>query len=246
MAPRKNIRRGRKGKKSIRRGRKTGLGLSNSCRITETFDVSGVLINQPYEYRVDGISAGTRAAEVAKAFGLYRIAQVMYTYKPYYDTYTPALIGSGNFPTTVPNLYWRTTRYGDAPAAFNDDYLKEMGAKAIRLDDKAVVVSYKPNILLADAGAIAAGLNGGSGQVKMTPWLSTDSQPGDGAFQLSSTIHYGHIVYVEGNLVNGSTQPNIASLEVRIIYEFKNPRGLETHSSQQMPLKQTVSLTKLV
>lgn len=218
-------------------------GGPNTCRITETFDISGVNINTPYEYLTAGITAGTRSADVAKSFGLYRIAKVIYTYKPLYDTWIPQNQGptpSGNFLTSAPNLYWKMIRYGDAPAAFDDDYLKEMGSRAHRLDDKPVVVAYRPNILLADAGAAAQGLNGGSGQVKMTPWLSTDSEPGNGNFALSTTVHYGHILYVEGDTVNGSSKPVCARAEVKVIYEFKNPRGMESTSAK--PSKVTIGL----
>lgn len=218
-------------------------GGPNTCRITETFDLPDVQINTPYEYVLNGISPNTRAAQVAPNFGLYRIAKAIITYKPHYDTYTPGIVNSipgNNYITTVPQLYWKMIRYGDAPAVFDDDYLKEMGARANRFDDKPVTVAYRPNILLADAGAAAQGLNGGSGQLKMTPWLSTDSEPGNGAFALSTTVHYGHILYVAANLVNNTSKPFVGSAELKIIYEFKNPRGLE---NQVVDLPQKITVT---
>lgn len=203
------------------------IGGPNTAKITETYTLPATPINQPEEYFWQGIPAGSRAAEVAPSFGLYRIARVTYIYKPLYDTYIPSNPGvvGVNKLTTVPNLYWKINRYGDAPAAFDGDYLREQGAKAVRLDDRPVVISYKPNILLADAGAVAAGLNGGSGQVKITPWLSTDSEVGNNAFALSTTLHYGHLLYVEGDTENNTTQPNVARVEVKVVWEFKNPRG---------------------
>jgi len=228
---------GRKGK-GRRRGRSSNMvsGGPDTARVTETYELTVTNINQPEEYFFEGIPVGTRAANVAPNFGLYRIAKVTYTYKPLYDTYIPANdpAPGGNWITTVPNLYWKMNRYGDAPVAFDADFLRTQGSKAIRLDDKAVVVSYKPNILLADAGAIAAGLNGGSGQVKMTPWLSTDQQVGDNAFQLSRTVHYGHILFVEADTVNTTTKPPVCRVEVKVVWEFKNPRGV-TESSPSLP-----------
>jgi len=237
---------GRKSQQKLqrRRGRSSNAvtGGPDTARVTETYELPVTNINQPEEYVFEGIPVGTRAANVAPNFGLYRIARVTYTYKPLYDTYIPANNPAplANFITTVPNLYWKMNRYGDAPAAFDADFLREQGAKAKRLDDKAVVISYKPNILLADAGAVAAGLNGGSGQVKMTPWLSTDQQVGDNAFQLSRTQHYGHIMFVEADTVNTSTNPPVCRVEVKVVWEFKNPRGIEQSSGAPQAVKKMI------
>ena len=191
----------RSGKKKMMRKRSSNAvtGGPNTCRITETYTLSPTNINTPETYFFEGIPANTRAAAVAPNFGLYRIARVTYTYKPLYDTYTPGLISNPltNYLATIPNLYWKMNRYGDAPAAFDADYLREQGSRAVRLDDKSIKISYKPNILLADAGAQAAGLNGGSGQVKMTPWLSTDNEPDNNAFALSTTVPIFVVVVVD-------------------------------------------------
>lgn len=220
------------------------IGGPNTAKITETYVLPPTPINQPEEYFWQGIPAGSRAAEVAPSFGLYRMARVTYIYKPLYDTFIPSNQGPtppNNFITSCPNLYWKINRYGDAPAAFTATFLREQGSKAVRLDDKPVIISYKPNILLADAGAIAAGLNGGSGQVKITPWLSTDSEPGNNAFALSQTLHYGHLLYVEGDTVNASSQPIVCRVEVKVVWEFKNPRGSVESSSAPTVSKKTLT-----
>jgi len=235
----------RKGKKGGMRKRSTNAvtGGPNTCRITETYDLGDVNINQPEEYIFDGIPPNTRAAEVAPNFGLYRIARVTYYMKPFYDTFTPGIVNSNpgnNYLTTVPRLYWKMNRYGDAPAAFDAAFLRDQGAIPLRLDDKTVKIFYKPNILLADAGAAAAGLNGGSGQVKITPWLSTDAEVNDGAFALSTTQHYGHIMYVEGNKLNNASDVVVGRIEAKVVWEFKNPRGITEPAGA--PLKVTKKL----
>lgn len=213
-------------------------GGPNTCRITETYDLGDILLNAPEEYFQDGIPANTRAAAVAPNFGLYRMAKMEYTIRPYYDTFAPST-GTGSFPVNVPYLYWKMNRFGDAPAAFNAEFLREQGSKPIRLDDKIIHIKYKPNILLADAGRVAAGLNGGSGQVKMTPWLSTDSEVEDGVFALSSTAHYGHLSFVEGAGAGAANAP-IARVELKIVWEFKNPRGITASSTAPLVAKKTV------
>lgn len=231
----KGMARKSKGKRRNKRSSNAVTGGPNTCRLTETFQLSQINLNTPEEYNFLGIPAGSRAAAVAPNFGLYRIAKVTYTIRPMYDTYTPNLGQAGggqvgNQPDAVPYLYWKMNRYGDAPANFTGEFLREQGSKAIRLDDKNVVFSYKPNILLADAGATAAGLQGGSGQVKMTPWLSTDARVGDQAYALSQTVHYGHIQIVEG-AASGNALPVIANVEAKVVIEFKNPRGITSSQS---------------
>lgn len=211
------------------------VGGPNTAKVTEVFNLGSLNMQTPYEFNIPGISPNSRSAIVAPAFGLYRIAKVQYTFRPFYDTYTPNLGQAGggqigNQPDAVPYMYWKINRYGDSPAAWTAEFLREQGSKPIRVDDKLLTWSYKPNVLLADAGATAAGLNGGSGQVKVTPWLSTDAQPGDNAFALSNTLHYGHLMYIEG-AASGDAKPIIGQLEAKVIYEFKNPRGIESNAS---------------
>lgn len=191
----------------------------NTCKIVETLPFDDIVANQPYRFEADGIIPNTRAAAVAQQFGLYRIAKVTFKYKPLADTFVsnPAFVG-GAGAITVPYLYWKMNRFADAPAGFTADDLKNMGSKAIRFDDKTITVSYKPNILTSIA---SGGTN--SGQIKMTPWLNTDTAPDTPAFALSTTAHYGHFYIVEC-ATNGNGATPVGTLEATIVYEFKNPR----------------------
>lgn len=98
--------------------------------------------------------------------------------------------------------------------------------------------------MLADAGAAAAGLNGGSGQVKMTPWLSTDNEVNDGAFALSTTQHYGHLMYVEGNTVAASPAVVVGRIEAKVVWEFKNPRGVTESSTAPLKVVKRLGISK--
>lgn len=196
------------------------VGGPNTCKVIETLPAQIVDLNQAYEYVKTGIT-GSRASAAARIFGLYRIARIIWTYRPVFDTYSSSLPGTGNSPNAVPYLYWKMNRFGDAPAAFNGDYMRSLGAKPFRLDDKNVVISYKPNTLVVQdngAGATAA-------SVKITPWLSTDDTPQDALFTLSTAEHFGHTLYVEGGGA-GTAQGAVATLDIKVIYEFKNPRQL--------------------
>jgi len=204
------------------------VGAPNTARVVQTLPTIDLAANTPYRISVAGIT-GDRARAHAEQYGLYRIAKIEFKYKPYYDTFIPQNQGptpSGNFPTTVPLLYWKMNRYADAPVAWTVDDIKDLGAKPHRLDDKTYTLSYKPNILLANESAGSV-----SGTVKMTPWLNTDDSADTAQFAPSTTEHLGHFFWIDCNLVNGQNEPNIASLDVTIHYEFKTPRTEWTPSS---------------
>ena len=198
-------------------------GGPNTAKVVETLANVDLTCNTPYIFLKAGIS-GPRASAVAPQFGLYRIARITYKINPLYDTYTSTAPG-GNAIASVPHLYWKMNRYADAPAVWDGDFLRQQGCKPHRLDDKTVTISYKPNILLAQS---AAGSD--SGQVKMTPWLSTDTAPDDQVFALSTTEHQGHLMYIENAVSGAPEEVRVAKMDVTIVYEFKNPRAISVPS----------------
>jgi len=225
-------------KRAPRKGRrfaKPARAAPNTAKVVEFFEAISIEANTAYDFVVQGIvpttggGKATRASMVAPAYGLYRIADVQFKLTPRFDTYSSGLNPGGDAPVEVPNLYWKVNRYGDAPVGFVRDDLLSLGCKPHRLDDNIVTIQYKPNILLADAGAPAAALAGGSGQVKMTPWLSTDRQAADNNFALSTTTHYGHMLFIEC-AAGGDGTPIVCDMTARVVYEFKNPRMLEDES----------------
>lgn len=203
----------------------------NTAKVVEFYTAGTFEANVAHEFAVNGIigvvnGQPTRAGMVAPAYGLYRIAQVEYKITPKFDTYQPSVVPIGDAPVEVPKLYWKINRYGDAPVGFGEADMLSLGCKPVRLDDKTITIKYKPNILLANTGQAAQALDGGSGQVKITPWLSTDSRPDNGQFALSTTTHYGHLLFIECAAAGDAT-PMICEIQARVIYEFKNPRMYE-------------------
>lgn len=216
------------------------VGGGNTCKIIETMSNVPIMENTSYKKIVAGIT-GIRAPLVAPNFGLYRIAKVICRFKPDYDTYNAGLPGVGSTPVKVPYLLWKMNRYDDAPPAFNGNYLRTLGSKPIRFDDKIVTIAYKPNILLGNS--VNTGSN--SGQVKMTPWLSTDNAPSDGGFALSTTEHAGFLLFIEG-AATGSGVGQVGSMDVTIIYEFKNPRVVVPVSSTNPDHPEPQTTTQIV
>lgn len=230
-------------KRKARGGRRKGgrrtnnanrMGGPNTCKVIETLPLQAVALNTPYLFLKAGIT-GVRAPAIAKEFGLYRIAKIIYTYKPLFDTYSSSLPGTGNAPNSLPQLYWKMNRYGDFPAAFNGEYMRALGARPYKLDDKNVTIAYKPSILQVQANT--AGQTAAS--IKMTPWLSTDDTPLDNLFTLSTTDHFGHTLFVEGGGAGSANGP-VATMDIKVIYEFKNPRVVV--STSNAPLAQSISL----
>lgn len=196
------------------------VGGPNTCRVSETLPLQNILPNVGYRVLIGGIT-GARAQATAPQFALYRIARIVLKFTPYADTFqyvgNPAIIG-GNGAVSVPYMLWKMNRFADAPGVITGDNLRTMGAKPIRFDDKTLTISYKPNILLSTA---TGGSN--SGQVKVSPWLNTDSAPDTGVFALSTTEHHGHFHLIEA-AVNGNGQTPVGNFQATIYYEFKNPR----------------------
>lgn len=192
----------------------------NTCKVVETLPEVQINANTPYLLIKNGIT-GQRAPVIASQFGLYRIASIKYTYRPRYDTYSQGIAGTANNPISVPTLYWKMNRYGDMPTAFDGDTMRALGCKPFRLDDKNVVVRYKPNILVASKDNTAGGVD--TNQIKITPWLNTDERPGDNTFTISTATHYGHALFVDC-VAAGTGQGVVCDMDVQIVYEFKNPR----------------------
>lgn len=194
------------------------VGGPNTCKVSETLPLQTILPNVGYRVLVGGIT-GARARAIAPQFALYRISRVVIKFQPSSDTYVsnPGFIG-GAGAVSVPNLLWKMNRFADAPAAITGDDLRTMGARPIRFDDKNLTISYKPNILVSNA-------TGGSvsGDVKISPWLNTDTAPDNAAFATSTTEHHGHFHLVEC-AVNGAGTTPVGNFQATIYYEFKNPR----------------------
>lgn len=228
----------RRPRRAPRRFVKPARSSPNIAKVVEFFDLGRFNCNESYDFALNGIVAldpvantPTRASIVAPAYGLYRIAQIEYKITPKYDTFN-ANLGQGGVPigdqaVEVPKLYWKMNRYGDSPVGFTEADMLQLGSKPLRLDDKTLTIKYKPNILLANAGAAATAQDGGSGQVKVTPWLSTDTEAGDNQFTLSTTVHYGHLMFIACEAAGDGVSP-ICDIKARVIYEFKNPRILES------------------
>jgi len=177
--------------------------------LKETISFDPLKPNLPLVAECD-LSLFDRATDVADNYQEYRITKLEWRYVPEYDTYIDA---SGN--VSLPNLYAKRLSYS-APISFSIDWLKTMGAKPRRLDDKTLLVSYTPNTYIA-------GLSGATGGNKpiWKPWLATHNDPGTGIV-MDKTPHYGHAFFITQNQA-GAGNSVVAELELTAYFEFRKP-----------------------
>jgi len=193
-------------------------------------------LNTPYLQIKAGIT-GARASQLAQLFGEYRIKKITYSFRPWFDTFNAMDASIGNSAISVPTLYWRLNRYGDTPAAFAGDYMRAMGAKPLRLDDKIVSFSYAPNVIQTQQNVVGSS----TATIKVSPWLSTDDLVNDNNFTLSTAEHFGNSLFIEAAGA-GTAQGQVANLDVKVVYEFRNPRLIRASNDETSNLPSAVTL----
>lgn len=202
----------------VRKRRGQMVGGANIAKLTETIQLTDISTNTPYDSQLN-LTQFDRAVSVAQSYQLFRITKVEYRYKPIWDTYSAADISG----TSLPYLYSVMNRNGSSPSYFDQNYLISQGAKARRLDDKTLLVKYKPNIVLgSSSGTITTG---DLGQIKVSPWLPTQNAiagatPAPETGGSNNTTHFGHTFYIE---MDTNTKVKVAQYEVVAHFEFKKP-----------------------
>lgn len=160
-----------------------------------------------------------RAVLLAQAYQHYRMSNIKVTFKPSLDSFIPNQVPSATY--TKPYLYYMIDKSGSISTNSTLEALKNMGARPRALDEKPITVSWAPSILTADATNTTAGLAIAAAQYKISPWLSTQSAPGNpGAFAASSVDHFGLYWYVD-SLLGG--QSITYQIELEVQFQFKKP-----------------------
>lgn len=166
-----------------------------------------------------------RASLVAQGFQYFRIKRVTYVIKPFADTFAPGALAN------VPYLYQMIDRTKQFAGGFTTEQLRNMGAKARRLDDKTLTFSFTPSVLTETYDNSA--VNGLPVQYKLMPWLPTRDLTAVGVWNPSVVDHTGVVWTVEELL---ATSPVGYTIERRIQVEFKKPQVPTGVSSGPAPL----------
>lgn len=210
-------------KPRARRQRKTR-NVSEYASLSEvvTLQYSGnnPVTNTLYSLMNTSLDQFDRATQVAKAYQHYRIKYIQLKIKPAADTYFT--VQAGQTATSKPNVYYMIDKAGAVPTNITLEGLKKMGAKPRALDEKPVVIGWKPSVLenVMTAGGAAPTTQGS--RYKISPWLNTNANSVDIAAWNPSTVdHLGVYWYVEQQIVQSGNQPYFLEYEVQ--FEFKKP-----------------------
>jgi len=155
-----------------------------------------------------------RAVQIAKGFQEYRIAKVVYMFKPLLDTFAA---GTG---TQIPYLYTLVDKTGANVALTNQEDFERAGCRPVRLDDKTITRTFKPAVLQYAYDA-AHNTNIFTKPV-VSPWLSCNKNNDVSAttWAASSIDHLG----IEWLVTAGVDQK--FQVDMVITYEFRKPAVL--------------------
>lgn len=187
-------------------------GTGNVATLEETW-TQVCVPGTPVDLRIQGLTgAGStyRAGIVAAAYQEYRITGLTVTFVPQKDTFVSS---AGD---TVPNLYYMNDPHNALLNNMTETSFQSLGCRPIRLDDKIIVKTLKPSVIVVAAPA-GTGFPSIS---KRSPWLSTNAAftPVTG-FSPSSVTHYG-AKFLITNTIAG-LQPY--SIQVKATYQFRRP-----------------------
>lgn len=216
MAPRKNkTKRPAKAKSTKPAGkRRAARATSNvkdyaSCSVVRT--LADVYVNnQMYSFDNFALADYDRAVSIARNYQRYRMTGIRVTWKPVFDTYSPATANQ------KPNLYYMIDKNGSIPDTVTLEGLKQAGARAHRFDEAPLSVTFKPAVL--GEARINAGIPQAATYV-VSPWMSTAQNPtAPGAWNPSEVSHQGIKWYLEQG---GASQK--VYVEIEIQFEFIKP-----------------------
>lgn len=171
-----------------------------------------------------------RAIAVAAAYQEFKVKYVKLTFRPSADTFMPA---AGN---VIPQLYYQLDRGNAIPTNATVQTMLDMGCRPMRFDDRNIVKTYRPAVLIgADGpGAILA-----ASQIKVSPWLSTNAFAGlPGAAWSPSLIDHTGCAFVVTKQ-NPLTPTLNYQMDVEVVFCFRKPLW-SANASQEPPLTNSI------
>jgi len=196
--------------KKGRKGRKVrNVSEYASCSVTRTLE-DIYQNNAMYSFDSFMLRDFDRAAAIARNYQRFRMTGVRVTWKPVFDTYSPAT------PNQKPSLYFMIDKSGSIPDNVTLEGLKQAGARPRALDEKPISVMWKPAVL--GESRVVAGLPQAANYLT-SPWLSTNSNPtAPGVWNPSDVTHQGLKWYIEqGGIIQK------VNVEVEVQFEFIKP-----------------------
>lgn len=219
-APRKGRKGGRRPAGRRRPARRTNTPEYASLSVKRSINDGGNQFSSNRLYNLMNVQLADypRAVQVARAYQHYRISRIAITFKPTLDTFA-SLPGPGN-SSSKPRLYYMIDKAGAVPTNISLEGLKAMGARPRDLDERAIVVSWKPSVLEATMFQPGVATTAPS-KYLLSPWLNTTSIPVQpGVFVPSGIDHLGLYWYCDMLIDQVGYQ---YSVEVEVQFQFKKP-----------------------
>ena len=202
-------------------------GRAQYATVQETYDDNTSVLSNVGLFNQISLINFPRAYALSKYYEFFRIEEVVYTYRPLWNTYQEPP-NSTTFASQKPNMYLQMDR-ANTLAGVTQNSILQAGIRG-RPFDRQVIFKYKPNTLSMTTGAIPAAptsdLLQGS-QIEFNRWLPcTDYRLAVPTVDIQNTLsaatlpYFGHWAYVEqlgGNLIPMYTY----TVSVRVT--FKNP-----------------------
>lgn len=205
--------------------RKRLIAPTETACVKQTLELNDLEPNTPYEPELT-LPLAKRALDIADNYQEYRISKVEYIYKPLFDTFQSQYQPGSNVNPSVPYLYAKQLSY-PAPTTFGLNFLQTLGVKPRRLDDKNVIVKYRPHILQGGLSALSQGTTTQNyTRAIKSPWLNTHVVDSAGNTLMDSTIHYGHVFWINQEVTNPDTTKPVCAFDVNVYFEFRKPWDL--------------------
>lgn len=213
--PRRPAGKRRAGRRMARRVPRPPVNTGNRAYATrsETFSLAATA-GVVYTFRDLALDKLTTCQDLGQFFQLFRITGVQMRFKPNVDSYVPA---QGQ---AKPYMYWQIDRSATIPNGLNAAYFEDLGCKPITMDEKPVVRSYRPSVLIANPNGAGGVQTGG---YKLSPWLPTNENSVDEdptAFTVSTVEHHGCLFYISKSAVNDAQTYDI---DVTVTVQFWKP-----------------------
>lgn len=151
-----------------------------------------------------------RSSAIAQGYQYYRVKYLEVKVLPSADTFAP---GTGK-----PYFYYMIDKGNSLPLALTQFQMKALGAKPIVLDEKPIVIRWKPGVQLSTEISTTSGTTSAQ-KYQVSPWLNTDEDPNNVNFQPSQVVHNGLKFFAEN--IGGASYNYKATITAHI--QFKKP-----------------------
>lgn len=182
-------------------------GIGNIATVKETYPLS--LIAGSLTRFDFNITSLVRAKQVAQFYQEYRVTGIKFIFRPQVDTFP-----SGG-TQQLPYLWYMNDYARSLPNTLNFDQLASLGTKPIRFDDKSIMKTLKPAVILsAEPSTVLL-----PALIKKSPWLPTNATP-TGSWTINSPVHNGALFGITKQDANDATEYIV---DVQVSVEFRRP-----------------------